>query len=835
MKSTLKIIKLNNTWAKMMTNDSSLEEKIRKNFSIRVPNYRFMPTYKAGVWDGKIKFIDFSGKFYIGLVSKLLKFIERENVEIEIDDKLEKKFDSEFIKKNFKKVLTEDLNQKFAPYDHQIRGAMKAIKHNRGILLHCTGCHEKGHEILMYNGLYKKVEDVIVGDKLMGPDSKKRIVKELHNGKETMYRITPNKGNSFIVNENHILHLYKCKSSNIIKTEFHKAGEVDISVKDYINKSLNFKHRTKLLRTSCIEFNKKTQSIPPYILGILIGDGCLSHQTVSLCNQDDEIINEFIKYSNNIKHPYRITEQNNCFNIFIKNKNKKHNSNELKNNLIKLGLFPSNSNTKFIPENYKICSKKQRLEILAGLLDTDGCFLKNCFEYCSKSKQLAEDVKWIAQSLGFHAAISKRIKTCQIKDFKGTYYNVYISGDLSIVPCRTKRKNNNYKNETINVLATGFSVEKLEVGEYFGFEIDKDKLYIDKDFLIHHNSGKSIMLAMICMFYLRVVKVPKILVLVPSVDLVEQLHENFVEAGIPIEKVGRYYASIKDVKQEIIISTWQSIHSKTKLLKGFNILLGDEVHKLAANVIRKVFDRATNANIRIGCTGTLPEEMTDTLLVQGGTGPVIDVVTTKQMIELGTISDVNINILKMNYEKSIVDELSEGDYFNEREYISNSLPRLNVIKNICKEYLDKGENVIFLSNRIHQMNTLKDILDANGLNNLTIRGDVKVKQRTQIRHAMENKEGLVLIGSVGCVATGLSINKLHAMIIEGGKSKIQTIQSIGRLLRKHKSKEIAQIYDIAENFKYSETHHKRRIKHYKDHELNYQIKEIDVKQEDFQE
>ena len=101
-----------------------------------------------------------------------------------------------------------------------------------------TGCHAKDTDILMHDGSIKKVQDIVVGDIVMGPDSTSRKVLNLHRGNELMYKITPTKGDSFVVNENHILSListnYTCRKSNF---KFTGKEIINISVKDYLKKS----------------------------------------------------------------------------------------------------------------------------------------------------------------------------------------------------------------------------------------------------------------------------------------------------------------------------------------------------------------------------------------------------------------------------------------------------------------------------------------------------------------------------------------------------------------------------------------------------------------------
>lgn len=363
-----------------------------------------------------------------------------------------------------------------------------------GTIVAPTGCHIKGTKILMYDGTLKKVENIIVGDQLMGPDSNPRKVLSLVRGNETMYKVIPTKGESFIVNENHILSLkrtnFGVKSRNIKQN-----GKIEnISIKDYLTKSKNFKHITKLYRTNEINFQQKINDnsllIPPYILGLLIGDGSLRKEMIEHTTMDKEIKNEIKNYALSIgmgiSEHYK--KENKAIGLYFTS-NKKHN-NILRNKLEKLKLLGKTSKDKFIPFEYKVSSMENRLELLAGLIDTDGSLNNNIFDFISKSKELANDVVFICRSLGLAAYVKECKKKCQTGTI-GTYYRVCISGDTYKIPCRLDRKKASIRLQKKNVLMTGFKLEQLDKDDFYGFSLDGDHLYVMDNFTITHNCGKS--------------------------------------------------------------------------------------------------------------------------------------------------------------------------------------------------------------------------------------------------------------------------------------------------------------------------------------------------------
>jgi cell division control protein 6 len=166
--------------------------------------------------------------------------------------------------------------------------------------------------------------------------------------------------------------------------------------------------------------------------------------------------------------------------------------NGLAKELMALGLFKKTSESKFIPPQYKLGSQRTRLEILAGLLDTDGSLKRGCFDFISKSRQLAEDVVFVSRSLGFYAFVKEKFSHDQF-GHEGLYYRVGISGDVSRIPTRVSRKQAPPRRQKKSVLRTGFTLKPLGNEEYFGFRVDSDQRYLLDDFTVTHNSGKTML------------------------------------------------------------------------------------------------------------------------------------------------------------------------------------------------------------------------------------------------------------------------------------------------------------------------------------------------------
>lgn len=348
----------------------------------------------------------------------------------------------------------------------------------RGILVEgAPGCHAAGTEVLMFDGSLKKVEDVVTGDKIMGPDSSVRNVLRPITGRDMMVNINPVKGESFVCNINHILSLKKSGSGKIL----------NITVAAYL-KDIKKYTKHKLYRTG-VEFNNFQQlEIDPYILGMWLGDG--NSRGTCLTTMDKELVAEWKNYAKFVG--LQVREEICSSTSDIPNKAANYHitsgriqKNVFKTNLHKLDLILN----KHIPQKYLTSSRSDRLKLLAGLIDTDGYMGCNCYEITSKSSKLANDIVFLTRSLGL--AAYKSVKVVNDVD----YYRISISGNISEVPTKLSRKIANKRKQVKNVLHTGFSVEMLDVDNYYGFELDGDNLYILKDFTVTHNTGKTIALA----------------------------------------------------------------------------------------------------------------------------------------------------------------------------------------------------------------------------------------------------------------------------------------------------------------------------------------------------
>lgn len=343
-------------------------------------------------------------------------------------------------------------------------------------------CLGKGTKVLMFDGSLKKVEDVAFDDLLMGDDSTPRRVLSIARGREKMYWIHQNHGISYKVNESHILSLKRSRSEG-----GHTKGEVlNISVQDYLSKSDKFKSNYKGYKVA-VEFTEKTLPVDPYFLGLWLGDGHSYSSRITttdsevvdyLRNQADHLQLELVEYNQAGKtSSYGITKgfqgQQQFFSI--------------QEQLRELNLLEN----KHIPGDFLINSSANRLKLLAGLIDSDGHYDSqyHVFEITQKRENLARQIKFLCDTLGFKTSLRTKKARLTERDFEGDAYRVRISGNIEVVPTQVERKKARSRKSPIEWKHTGIHVEFDKVDDYYGFEIDGNRLFLLEDMTVTHNTA----------------------------------------------------------------------------------------------------------------------------------------------------------------------------------------------------------------------------------------------------------------------------------------------------------------------------------------------------------
>ena len=344
-------------------------------------------------------------------------------------------------------------------------------------------CLKSLTKILMFDGSTKNVEDIEVGDIVMGPDSKPRRVLSLHSGREEMFDVIPNKGDTWGCNRNHVLSV-RMSSDN--GSQYKKGQIINLSVDEYLAKGTKFKHHAKQWRTG-VEFSEQEVEYDPYLIGVWLGDG--DRNTARITNPEPEIKD----YLLSLQPRFNVTESKDscsCPYFYLSDKQDPDNTisanlffRYLKNNCIV-------DDCKIIPKKYLINDRKNRLQLLAGLIDTDGGLECGCYRITTKYDGLCEDILYLARSLGFAAYKKRKTATIKSIEFSGEYWCITISGNIEEIPCKVARKIPQADRQmNKDVLNVGFKLKSTGVGDYYGFTVDGDNLFLLGDFTVVHNSA----------------------------------------------------------------------------------------------------------------------------------------------------------------------------------------------------------------------------------------------------------------------------------------------------------------------------------------------------------
>ena len=488
-------------------------------------------------------------------------------------------------------------------YDYQITSAERLRENIRAaiknqVLAAPTGsgkCHGRGTPIMLASGEIRAVEDIKVGDRLMGPDGLPRNVLALGRGREQMYRVTPVKGESYTVNASHLLSLKLTNvSSGIILANGQRVAKDD----DIVTVRADVFHQSNGTARHCLkgwrapgiaqfERGQEPHFIPSYLLGAWLGDGTQSMAAISkpMC----AMVAEWLAWAVQIGLNTRMEiAPSGCPTWFITGNRvgADHGNNALRA-LDYYGLREE----KHIPPAYKYSVSKVRAELLAGMIDSDGHIHKGGCDWISKSERLARDFCFVARSLGLACYISKQTKGIKAIGFSAEYWRCSVSGDLSALPMRDKKAEARAQIKRNNV--TGINVEPIGEDEYFGFEIDGDNLYLLDDFTVTHNTVIGAHLLKECLN-----KGKRAIFLCDRVSLINQTSDTLDDYGIPHGVIQAQHWRWQP-HQRIQVASQQTIERRG--WPDADLIICDEAHSVRKVIAERIAKRDC---IVIGLTAT---------------------------------------------------------------------------------------------------------------------------------------------------------------------------------------------------------------------------------------
>lgn len=321
-------------------------------------------------------------------------------------------------------------------------------------------------------------------------------------------------------------------------------------------------------------------------------------------------------------------------------------------------------------------------------------------------------------------------------------------------------------------------------------------------------SGKSLMIYTIFRYLLEKKHKKHMLLIVPNKLLVKQMYQDFHDYGwTDIEKYAEMlYGEVKPTyKLPILISTWQSLQNKDKeFFDNYQAVIVDETQGAKANVLSKLIKYCYNAEYKLGTTGTLPTELSEQMGINAVIGDVIFELKSKELIDEGVLTKMAIGAIYLKYPENYIKENKDRTYQEEVKMVEE-YPTRNKALNYVIDHSKKTDNVLVLVNHKNHLKDVTKYLTEQYPDRKVsvIHGDIKLTEREEIRTGLEDEDGTLLVATYATMSTGVNIPKLHSiMLYANSKSRIKVLQSIGRGLRKHKTKNKVIIYDIIDDLSY---------------------------------
>jgi len=405
----------------------------------------------------------------------------------------------------------------------------------------------------------------------------------------------------------------------------------------------------------------------------------------------------------------------------------------------------------------------------------------------------------------------------------------------------TKIKHNKVDDKKVDDLIKALKLPH-EVRDYqreaFKYSVEKDRCLL----VSPTASGKSLIIYLMVIFNLlrlKDTKQDKILIIVPTTSLVEQLFKDFIDYGYNSERnVHRIYQGHeKETNKRVIISTWQSVYNlPKKWFNQFGMIIGDEAHLFKAMSLTKLMTKLEKCKYRVGLTGTLDGSKTHKLVLEGLFGAVNKVVSTSELIETGKLADLKIMCLVLQHDQTARHFFKKRNLNQEEmDYLVSNEKRNKYIRNLATS-LNGNTLCLFQYVEKHGKNLYETIRErATDKQVFYVHGGVDTEQREKIREITEKSDNAIIVASYGTFSTGINIRNLHNIIFASpSKSRIRNLQSIGRGLRLKDDNSAATLYDIADDISYKGKanytlhHFKERINIYNSEDFNYEIHNVEL-------
>jgi superfamily II DNA or RNA helicase len=377
------------------------------------------------------------------------------------------------------------------------------------------------------------------------------------------------------------------------------------------------------------------------------------------------------------------------------------------------------------------------------------------------------------------------------------------------------------------------SITNLKVRDY-QVEGVYDALRRNRRLLISPTaSGKSLMIYAIVRYFVS--KNQKILLVVPTTSLVEQMYKDFEDYGWNPDSYCHRIYSGKEKSNEypVTITTWQSIYKlERQFFVDYDVVIGDEAHLFKSKSLISIMTKLEHAKYRFGFTGTLDGTQTHKWVLEGVFGPSYKVTRTAELMESGHLAKLDIQCIVLKHPPQKFEVFED-----EVQYLIGHNQRNTFIRNLV---LDLKGNTLVLFQRVEAHGKpLYDLINESVVADrkvFFVHGGVDTQEREEVRYIVDTEENAVIVASYGVFSTGINIRNLHNVVFASpSKSRIRNLQSIGRVLRKGTNKTKARLYDISDDCSYRSkknytlNHLIERIKIYNEEKFNYDIVTVNLK------
>lgn len=818
-----------------------------------LPHARYSPAYKLGRWDGTQSFCTLGGRTYINLLDKILPAVIKNGYEIDItDQRASHSFEFDHVDENFLSHITWPPGHRFAGEpiilrDYQIQAVNECVDNLQGISIAPTsaGKAQPLSSLIKTPTGWTTMGNIRTGDLITTPSGDAvEVLGTYDQGVRDVYEITFEDGRKVRSCGEHLWKVHNHNWSNKWKVislneiiEYQKTNQRKISV------PLATLHKDEYVTELPIH---------PYMLGALLGAGSF-RSAFGITTSDEFIVKKLsslldgnyeLRYKD--KYDYSISFKSKEIHLEERSKWAKTQPRDISGKLIKannypsyhiykesikqLGLMSLYSSEKFIPDLYLNSGYSQRLELIQGLLDTDGYVDKRgCISFTTTSKQLAYNLASLIHSVGGIAkhshsgnrTYSYKGKKIPCKDA----YNVSIYHPTPEILVTLPRKLERIHTRAVHrmPLLRIENIEKVSREPVRCIMVnDPDHLYITNGYVVTHNTLITASLSKIAEKYGRTI------VIVPNKNLVQQTEEDYKNIGLD---VGVLYGDRKEYNRTHTICTWQSLmvlDKKNKdaldddqleiFLDNLVAVICDEVHSVKnMNVLHNLLTTTfADIPIRWGLTGTVPEEEYNQVSLYSAIGPIIGKLSAKELQDQGYLAQCHVNILQT------LDSVVYNDYQSELKFLVTNKERLTWLAEKIKEISLTG-NTLVLIDRIETGEILNELISDSTF----ISGQMKSTKRKEHYKDINLADNAIMIATYGTTSTGISINRIfNLVLLEPGKSFVRVIQSIGRGLRKADDKESVNIFDVSSKCKFSNRHLLKRKKFYTDVQYPFTVNKI---------